>query len=265
VSTLSRRVARKNCLYRGRFSEAHAFAKPNDERALRLMDSAAMHVMRELPDVVLAFGESDEYRRVLLAPRVSFFDPGPSSFLLTRSTTLFGRRHAKILSTVLSTFTSAYVFGWGAIFGDAVPLRYPPTFDARVVLYPEARHVRNYFAWRQTDSTSSFILTADEAHVGTAHINNLYNTVFWALVQQGGKTTAEAHAQLRVRLLSGLALHSTFLTLNVQGTVAAQKYELLFTEFGLNYNTIDVRLRKGSVIIRDVVCFSFFLTSPSRY
>ena len=32
----------------------------------------------------------------------------------------------------------------------------------------------------------------------TAHINNLYNTVFWALVQQGGQTTREAHATLRV-------------------------------------------------------------------
>lgn len=32
-----------------------------------------------------------------------------------------------------------------------------------------------------------------------AHINNLYNTVFWALVQQGGETTTQAHATLRVR------------------------------------------------------------------
>jgi len=31
-----------------------------------------------------------------------------------------------------------------------------------------------------------------------AHINNLYNTTFWALVQQGGQTTTEAHATLRV-------------------------------------------------------------------
>ena len=31
-----------------------------------------------------------------------------------------------------------------------------------------------------------------------AHINNLYNTAFWSLVQQGGQTTTEAHATLRV-------------------------------------------------------------------
>jgi hypothetical protein len=34
----------------------------------------------------------------------------------------------------------------------------------------------------------------------SAHINNLYNTVFWALVQQGGQTTKEAHETLRVCL-----------------------------------------------------------------
>jgi hypothetical protein len=49
---------------RSRFSEEHNFTKPNDVRALRLMDAAAMHVMKELRDVVLAFGESDEYRFV---------------------------------------------------------------------------------------------------------------------------------------------------------------------------------------------------------
>lgn len=31
-----------------------------------------------------------------------------------------------------------------------------------------------------------------------AHINNLYNTAFWALVQEGEQTTAQAHDALRV-------------------------------------------------------------------
>lgn len=47
-----------------RFTDAHGFAKPNDERGLKLMDHAAMDLMREYKDVALAFGESDEYRRV---------------------------------------------------------------------------------------------------------------------------------------------------------------------------------------------------------
>jgi tRNA(His) guanylyltransferase len=56
---------------RSRFSEEHNFTKPNDVRALRLMDAAAMHVMKELRDVVLAFGESDEYRFVRSTQTVS--------------------------------------------------------------------------------------------------------------------------------------------------------------------------------------------------
>src|SRR5258708_39591396 len=32
----------------------------------------------------------------------------------------------------------------------------------------------------------------------SAHINNLYNTAFWALVQRGGQTKKDAHESLRV-------------------------------------------------------------------
>ena len=47
-----------------RFSEKHNFVKPNDARALELMDHAARDVMEEYPDIVLGFGESDEFRFV---------------------------------------------------------------------------------------------------------------------------------------------------------------------------------------------------------
>jgi len=56
----------KTSLRNSSFSNTHAFAKPNDVRALDLMDRAARSVMEEYEDVVLAFGESDEYRFVLL-------------------------------------------------------------------------------------------------------------------------------------------------------------------------------------------------------
>jgi tRNA(His) guanylyltransferase len=45
-----------------RFSDSHNFTKPNDERALLLMDRAAQSVIEQMPDVIMAFGESDEYR-----------------------------------------------------------------------------------------------------------------------------------------------------------------------------------------------------------
>lgn len=58
-----------------RFSRLHAFAKPNDDRAINLMNHAARELMRAIPEVRLAYGVSDEY-----------------SFLLGRRCALFERR-----------------------------------------------------------------------------------------------------------------------------------------------------------------------------
>ncbi|OCF45660.1 tRNA(His) guanylyltransferase [Kwoniella heveanensis CBS 569] len=179
-----------------RFSDAHSFEKPNDRRALDLMDLAAKTVMDEYKDVVLAFGESDEY-----------------SFLLRRTTKLYNRRRSKISSSVVSLFTSAYVFNWSQFF-PSTPLVYPPSFDSRVVLYPGEKEIRDYFGWRQADT----------------HINNLYNTSFWALVKSG-QTTAEANKAL-------------------QGTDSKDKNEILFSRFGVNYNTLPAMYRKGSICLR---------------
>ncbi|KAF5392440.1 hypothetical protein D9757_002141 [Collybiopsis confluens] len=183
--------------FQSSFSDQHAFAKPNDSRALELMDRAAKTLMEEYRDIRLAIGESDEY-----------------SFLLHKSTALYNRRQSKIVSTLTSLFTSSYVLHWPTFFPD-VPLQYPPSFDGRIVLYPSEQQVRDYFAWRQTDT----------------HINNLYNTAFWALVLQGGQTTTEAHATLR-------------------GTVSKDKHEILFSRFGINYDKLEPRYRKGSIIVR---------------
>lgn len=54
--------------------------------------------------------------------------------------------------------------------GDDAELLYPPVFDARCVCYPSLQTIRDYLSWRQAD----------------CHINNLYNTCFWALVDSGG-------------------------------------------------------------------------------
>lgn len=63
-----------------------------------------------------------------------------------------------------------------------------------------------------------------------AHINNLYNTAFWALVH-GGATAREANKAL-------------------QGTNSQDKNEMLFTRFGINYNNIPAYFRKGSILAR---------------
>lgn len=47
-----------------RLSDYYAFKKPNDRRALDLMNAAAVEVMNDLPDLCIAYGISDEYRCV---------------------------------------------------------------------------------------------------------------------------------------------------------------------------------------------------------
>jgi tRNA(His) guanylyltransferase len=80
---------------------------------------------------------------------------------------------------------------------------------------PSLRFLADYFRWRQADT----------------HINNLYNTTFWALVQRGGLSEHEAHEKLK-------------------GSFAKDKNEILFSQFGINYNDEPEMFRKGSVILR---------------
>lgn len=179
-----------------KFAEQHKFTKPNDNRALDLMTRSARSVMEELEDIVIAYGQSDEF-----------------SFVFKRTTTWFKRRASKLMTHVASQFSSSYVFYWKEFFGEQ-PLLYPPGFDGRVVLYPTNRNLRDYLSWRQAD----------------CHINNLYNTVFWTLVQKGGLTTAQADERLK-------------------GTLAADKNEILFSEFDINYNNEALLHRKGTTLI----------------
>ncbi|KAI9771074.1 MAG: tRNA-His guanylyltransferase [Geoglossum simile] len=150
--------------------------------------------MNEFPDVVIAYGVSDEY--------------------------------SKLVTTVVSTFTSYYVHLWPSFF-PGNPLSPPlPSFDGRAVQYPSTQNLRDYMSWRQVD----------------CHINNLYNTVFWALVQQGGLSAKEAEKEL-------------------MGSFASDKNEILFSRFKVNYNNEPEIFKKGSVVFRDYELASPALTS----
>ncbi|KAJ6638986.1 putative tRNA(His) guanylyltransferase [Pseudolycoriella hygida] len=183
-----------------KFSKEHQFDKPNDDRGLNLMSHAAMSVMEEFCDIVLSYGQSDEY-----------------SFVFHKTTNLYNRRSAKIMSNVCSLFTASFCFNWSKWF-QSDELKYPPSFDGRVVLYPSDQNLKDYLSWRQAD----------------VHINNLYNTAFWNLVLKGGMTNAQAEAALR-------------------GTVSGEKNELLFSKFGINYNNLPAMYRKGTILLRKKV------------
>jgi tRNA(His) guanylyltransferase len=135
-----------------KFTSDHGYVKPNDIRGLSLMNHCAAAIMSDWGDIVMAFGESDEY-----------------SFVLPRNCNVYGRRSAKIATNIVSSFAANFVFHWSRYFGDTA-LRSPPAFDARCVCYPTLRSVVDYFKWRQVDT----------------HINTLQNESFWSLVNLGG-------------------------------------------------------------------------------
>lgn len=136
--------------------------------------------------------------------------------MLDKNCALFDRRESKIVSTFASTFSAYYQRLWGQFFPDKpLDLDHLPTFDARAVIYPNNHTLRDYLAWRQAD----------------CHINNLYNTAFWALVLKGGLSPQDAEQELC-------------------GTVSSDKNEILFSRFGINYNDEKEMFKKGTVLVR---------------
>ncbi|KAK8589855.1 hypothetical protein V6N12_024246 [Hibiscus sabdariffa] len=179
-----------------RFSDVHEFNKPNDKQALDLMNLCGLAVLEEFQDIVFSYGVSDEY-----------------SFVLKKDSQLYQRQASKIVSAIVSFFSSVYVMKWKEIFQNK-DLKYPPSFDGRAVCYPSTDILLDYLAWRQVD----------------CHINNQYNTCFWSLVKSG-KSKNEAQNHLK-------------------GTQAREKNELLLKEFGIDYNTLPLMFRQGSSIFR---------------
>ncbi|KAH9530120.1 tRNA-histidine guanylyltransferase 1-like [Dermatophagoides farinae] len=225
-----------------RYAKEHNFLKPNDKRCLDLMNRSALHVMRSFyPNIIMAYGQSDEY-----------------SFILRRMAQFFNRRQNKIISLITSTFTAGFIYHWNDYFSDAkntrlIPkiaadgtkslsltqtMKYPPSFDGRCILYPNERTLMDYLRWRQVD----------------CHINNLYNTTFYALT---GEYTHYEHDDKSdkfnvsfpycgPKLLPKLSTNEA--TQRLSHTSSGDKNEILFTDYGINYNNELQQFRKGTII-----------------
>lgn len=128
------------------------------------MNFAAVKVMSFVKDIVISYGQSDEY-----------------SFVLSKNTQFCHRRASKIESIINSIFTSQYIKNWSKWMYNK-SMRGLPTFDARTVPYSSDELLRDYLSWRQAD----------------VHINNLYNTCFWKLVRDAKMENAAAEEYLRV-------------------------------------------------------------------
>lgn len=81
--------------------------------------------------------------------------------------------HSKLMTHVVSQFSSSYVFYWKEFFGDQ-PLLYPPGFDGRVILYPSNRNLRDYLSWRQADCKSRLY-----SCYCTSHTFDFLHTFVW--------------------------------------------------------------------------------------
>lgn len=66
---------------------------------------------------------------------------------------------SKLMTHVVSQFSSSYVFYWKEFFGEQT-LLFPPSFDGRVVLYPSNRNLRDYLSWRQADCGCQCTITS---------------------------------------------------------------------------------------------------------
>ncbi|KAJ5079794.1 tRNA(his) guanylyltransferase-related [Anaeramoeba ignava] len=219
-----------------KFSQIHSFEKPNDKRAIGLMNQAAKQIMEEFGDVIIAYGQSDEY-----------------SFVLHKSTTLYSRRASKILSTFVSLFTGYYIYNWKNFFPDQ-ELKEIPSFDSRIICYPSKKNIRDYLSWRQAD----------------CHINSLYNTCFWCLVKSG-ISEKEATEQLRGTfsndknelLFSKFGINYNDLPqINRKGTVLYRKIEEIET---IRNDTNQKSISKKKKIIMDhidIISEKFWKENP---
>lgn len=168
--------------------------------------------------MVLISGQSDEF-----------------SFIFSPFSQLFNRRQNKLISLIVSSFSSAYVFNWTKYFSDS-RLNYPPSFDARCVLYPDEKTILDYLKWRQVD----------------CHINNLYNTTFYALTQQYVNYSINDGSIVLTPLKSNLPARTPQeAVVDLKGTLAKDKHDIMFLKYNINYNNELEQFKKGSLLILD--------------
>ena len=81
------------------------------------------------------FHISDQEKQKVYEFRKYMWSNGAHLFyVFKRQAKLFNRRREKILTTIVSQFSAMYVFYWPQFM--KTPLKYPPSFDGRIVVYP---------------------------------------------------------------------------------------------------------------------------------
>lgn len=232
------------------FSSDHQFHKPNDKRALDLMVESAKLLMTEFRGhIPLAYGDSDEF-----------------SFLLRSDSNLLSRDISRILSVFPTKFSLYYNKNWERFFndpssGETISRLRDAWFDAKARKYPDFISVINYFKWRQAD----------------CHINNLYNTTLHALTGRyrrhkfvkvsdeealnpnqvlytDGRGDLQVYKLITTPISEWMPKKDKFLssieaTKKLNGTISKDKHDILFNQFGVNYNDELEQFKKGTIIL----------------
>ncbi|GJT60812.1 tRNA(His) guanylyltransferase 1-like protein isoform X1, partial [Tanacetum coccineum] len=110
------------------FCELNGFEKPNDIKAQNLINACAVAVCKECPDIILAYGFGDEY-----------------SFIFKRDTDHFSRRASKLLSVIVSLFTSSYGMKWIEFFPHK-DMRSSALFEGEVLCLKASTDIQAYLA-----------------------------------------------------------------------------------------------------------------------
>jgi tRNA(His) guanylyltransferase len=129
------------------------------------LDSAALHLCREMIGCRLAYGQSDEYSFLLSDCG------GPNEPLW------FDGNLQKIVSVGASIFTAA--------FQRAFESQKLAAFDARVLVIAQRLEVEQYFLWRQLDAAANSL--------------NMLASAFYTHAELLGKSNAEKHEMLHTK------------------------------------------------------------------
>lgn len=150
-----------------------------------------------------------EYRDIVLAYGYS----DVYVFVFHRSSKLYKQLQDELAKNINDSFTQQYEKYWSTWFASKI-LQNPPSFNTTVSSYATLDQIIAYLGNEQR----------------VAHEKNLYNTVLWNLIQIGGRSLVDAEREL-------------------QKTTEADRNECLFQEFGINYNNMPTRHKKGSILL----------------
>jgi tRNA(His) 5'-end guanylyltransferase len=142
--------------------------RPYCRSLAQALDTAALALAAEMMGCKFAFGQSDEY---------SFL---ATDFETESARMWFDGNVQKIASVSASIFTAA--------FARAFASEQRATFDARVLLIPQASEVEKYFIWRQLDASANSLNMLASAHYGHEELL--------------GKTEAQKHDLLHAKGLN---------------------------------------------------------------